>query len=170
MSSSNFSKMHSKYRQDTNNGHLNNRHIIITNLWRLSSKVCSFGSMSGCHMANIRLDLDLINQIYLLFWRLKLSYWLAIDLEYFVFVYFYIINFSDFVISCIFWPALACWVIVYSDQLLVGMPTSSWCSSYTHISYHNKLTITRLVSRFIFTCLLSLFLQYMHIVNVSRQE
>ena len=33
--------------------------------------------------------------------------------------------------------ALSCWVIVYSDQLLSGMPTSSWCSPYTHISYHN---------------------------------
>ena len=51
--------------------------------------------------------------------------------------YFYIINFSDFVIVLIFWPALACWVIVYSDLLLVGMRTSSWCSSYSHISYHN---------------------------------
>ena len=45
----------------------------------------------------------------------------------------YIINFSEFVIGCIFRPALACWVIVYSDQVLVGMLTSSWCSSYTHI-------------------------------------
>ena len=51
--------------------------------------------------------------------------------------YFYIINFSVFVICCIFRPALVCRAIVYSNQLLVSMPTSSWCSSYTHTSYHN---------------------------------
>ena len=37
-----------------------------------------------------------------------------------------IIYFSDFVIGCMFRPAFAFWVIVYSNQLLGGLPTSTW--------------------------------------------
>ena len=61
-------------------------------------------------------------------------FWIQDSFTFTFYVAFTLVNFSDFDVGCIFWPALTCCIIVYSDQLLGAHYTLD-------ISYHDKWSI-----------------------------
>ena len=79
------------------------------------------------------------------------------------YVAFTLINFSDFDVGCIFRPALVCWVIVYSDQLLGALTLIS-------VAYFDQLLGAHLTLIYLITIIGPRFVQKSEIFSFSSQK